>query len=289
MGKSSSASGTQSPAPAKSPLHELARDPRALRRVHAAVHRFVEQFEAEVDAAVDAARARQLTAIKRIEHTVRYLHSRYLLTDQAAGASPRKPKGLVVEPDFVLGLGLLEALPLLGCLDRLHGAIVALEPYDGVPFNRRPLVLRTTGSKAETRKKTASESATAGPEETALAALDRAGHDLVGLLRGLVERLAARCTTRAARRKRPKVAPSGMLTPPQVARQLGVSPDKIHAWIRKGELHATNVAAARGGRPRYRISENDLANFQKTRQNVKPTPKPPRRRKKDDGVIEFFK
>ena len=129
-----------------------------------------------------------------------------------------------------------------------------------------------------------------GPEETALAALELAGQDLVGLFRGLAERLAASCTTRAARRKTPKAAPSGgMLTPPQVAKQLGVSPDKILAWIRKGELHATNVAAGSGGRPRYRISHEDLAEFQRKRQNVKPPPKPPRRRKKDPNVIEFFK
>ena len=79
-----------------------------------------------------------------------------------------------------------------------------------------------------------------------------------------------------------------MLTPPQVAKQLGVSPDKVLDWIRKGELSATNVAAG-SGRPRYRISAEDLAKFQRTRQNVKPPPRPPRRPRKDPNVIEFFK
>ena len=100
MGKSSSLSDRQ-PA-AKSPLHQLARDPRALRRAHAAVHHFVEHLESEVEDAVHAARARQLAAIQRIEQIARYLHSRYLLTDQTAGPSPGKPRGLVIEPDFVL-------------------------------------------------------------------------------------------------------------------------------------------------------------------------------------------
>ena len=112
---------------------------------------------------------------------------------------------------------------------------------------------------------------------------------MIEIFRGLAERLAANCTTKAARRKKSKNEPSGMLTPPQVAKQLGVSPDKIRAWIDKGELNATNVATGKAGRPRYRISETDLADFQKKRQPSKPPPPAPRRRKKDPNVIEFFK
>jgi excisionase family DNA binding protein len=80
-----------------------------------------------------------------------------------------------------------------------------------------------------------------------------------------------------------------MLMPPQVAERLGVSSDKVHAWIAKGELNATNVATGKGGRPRYRVSERDLADFQKKRQPPKPTAPAPQRRKKDPSVIEFFK
>lgn len=277
MGKSSSSAEKRRPA--KSPLHQLARDPRALRRAHAAVHRFVEQFDAEVEDAVNAARARQLAPIKRVEQTGRYLYSRYLLTDQAGGT--RKPRGLAVEPDFVLALKALDAALLAGCLSAIHDAIVALEPYDGVPFKRKPIVLRKVGGKAD--------SAAAGPEETALAGLEIAGQELVGLFRSLAEKLAATRTTRAALRKTPKTKLSGMLTPPQVAEQLGVSPDKIRAWIDKGELDATNVAAAGSSRPRYRIGPEDLAKFQMKRRKVKPPPKPPRRPKKDPNVTEFFK
>ena len=278
MGKSSSSSDRQ-PA-ATSPLLQLIREPAALRRAHAAAHRFVEQFEAEVEDAVDAARGRRLAPIKHVEHVGRYLYARYLLAVQAAGMSP-KPRGLVIESDFVLAIKLLDAAPLAASLEAIHKAIVALEPYDGVRFNRRPIGFRGLGGRAE--------STAAGPEELAVAALELAGNDLIGLFRGLAERLAASCTTRTARRKTPKAAPSGMLTPPQLAKQLGVSPDKVLTWIRKGELHATNVAAAGSSRPRHRISPEDLAEFQRTRQNVPPPPKPVRRKKKDPNVIEFFK
>jgi len=175
----------------------------------------------------------------------------------------------------------LDAATLADCLSAIHGAIAGLEPYDGVPFKRKPIGFRKAGGTAG--------AATAGPEDTALAALELAGQELVSLFRGLEKRLATSCTTGAARRKTPKAEPSGVLTPPQVAKQLGVSPDKVRGWIDKGELYATNVATGSGGRPRYRISEEDLAAFQRARQPSKPPPKPPRRKKKDPHVIEFFK
>ena len=115
MGKSSDSSSRQSAGQVKSPLHQFAFDPGTLRRAHAAVHRFVEHFDAEVEDAVHAARGRQLAAIRRIEQTGRYLHSRYLVTDQAAGTSP-KPQGLIIEPDFVLALKTLDAAPLADCV-----------------------------------------------------------------------------------------------------------------------------------------------------------------------------
>ncbi len=79
------------------------------------------------------------------------------------------------------------------------------------------------------------------------------------------------------------------MPPPQVAERLGVSPDKVRGWIAKGELTATNVATGKAGRPRYRVSETDLADFQAGRQPSKPLAPALRRRKKDPNVIEFFK
>ncbi len=177
MGKSSSASEGQVPSSTTNPLHDLARVPAAIRRAHAAVHRFADHLEAEVEDAVNAARARQLAAVRRVEQT-----ARYLLPDQVGGTCPRKPRGLAIEPEFVLALKALDTALLADCLSAIHAAIVALEPYDGVRFNRKPLVLRKAGGKAE--------SAAAGPEDTALAALELAGQELVSLFRGLERRLA---------------------------------------------------------------------------------------------------
>jgi len=77
------------------------------------------------------------------------------------------------------------------------------------------------------------------------------------------------------------------LTPPQVARRLAVSPDKVIGWIRAGELRAVHVVRSLGGRPRWRIDPADLAVFE-ARRSAGPTPKPVRLRRRDPQVIEFF-
>ncbi len=66
-------------------------------------------------------------------------------------------------------------------------------------------------------------------------------------------------------------------TPPTVAKMLGIKVDKVHAWIHAGELKAVNVAQKRSGRPRWRIMDEQLQEFLRSRQNAKPTPR--RRRK----------
>jgi len=82
------------------------------------------------------------------------------------------------------------------------------------------------------------------------------------------------------------------LTPPQAARRLGVHADTVRAWINKGTLKAVNVALTPGvGRPRYRISCEELANFQ-ARQAVTPLPKLPRARPRRSelpaGFVDFL-
>lgn len=65
------------------------------------------------------------------------------------------------------------------------------------------------------------------------------------------------------------------LTPPDVAKLLRVSNEKLLGWIRRGELTAVNVG--NGNRPRFRISPESLNAFLKVRE-VQPPPKPlPRR------------
>jgi len=76
-----------------------------------------------------------------------------------------------------------------------------------------------------------------------------------------------------------------VLTPPQVARRLAVGPEKVLRWIRTGELHATNITAKPGGRPKYRIAPADLETFQKRR-----TPQAQiktKRMKRSSGKIYF--
>jgi excisionase family DNA binding protein len=58
-----------------------------------------------------------------------------------------------------------------------------------------------------------------------------------------------------------------------IAKLLRVSPDKVLGWIRRGELRAVNVSNR--SRPQYRVSQDDLAAFLKTRE-VQPPPKRPR-------------
>ena len=76
------------------------------------------------------------------------------------------------------------------------------------------------------------------------------------------------------------------LTPPEIARRWGVSPEKIIGFIRSGELRAINGATNCGGRPRYLVDVTDLALFEQ-RRSVTPMPKM-RKRRAPAGVIQFF-
>ena len=78
------------------------------------------------------------------------------------------------------------------------------------------------------------------------------------------------------------------LTPPEVARQWGVSIDKVLTWIRTGELRAVNLATRLSGRPRYRIDINDLRDFEQHRAVVPPPPPQRTRKKPPTDVIQFF-
>jgi hypothetical protein len=67
-------------------------------------------------------------------------------------------------------------------------------------------------------------------------------------------------------------APAVRLTAPQAAELRGVSLEKIHAFIRSGEVRAIDVSQGRGQRPRYRIHPADLEAFEQARR-VCPPPK----------------
>ena len=82
---------------------------------------------------------------------------------------------------------------------------------------------------------------------------------------------------------------SPVLTPPIVAKQLGVDPAKVSTWIKTGELRAINVATKTTGRPRWRIMPADLESFLASRTARPATPAIRRRkRQRPAGWVEYF-
>jgi hypothetical protein len=78
-------------------------------------------------------------------------------------------------------------------------------------------------------------------------------------------------------------------SPPVLARQWGVDAKKVLGLIAAGELVAVNLAARVDGRPRWRISDEEVTAFLKRRQSRPAAPAPrPRRRRKISEVKEFF-
>jgi len=77
-------------------------------------------------------------------------------------------------------------------------------------------------------------------------------------------------------------------SPPQVAEIMGVKPAKVIELIRAGLLPAYDVRSPTSSRPRYRITPEALTIF-RNRRAAGPKAKAPRRRRKDETTIEFFK
>lgn len=77
-----------------------------------------------------------------------------------------------------------------------------------------------------------------------------------------------------------------LLTPPAIAKALGVKPERVRAWIQAGTLDAFNLADATATRPRYRVSEHQLEKFLETRR-VNPKPKR-RQRATREGTLKRY-
>jgi hypothetical protein len=71
-----------------------------------------------------------------------------------------------------------------------------------------------------------------------------------------------------------------------VAKRYRVSPDKVRAWIVRGELTAINTAAVLCSRPRFVVLPDALAVFERCRAGGPPA-KPPRRKKRTTPVDYF--
>lgn len=77
------------------------------------------------------------------------------------------------------------------------------------------------------------------------------------------------------------------MTPPMIARRLGVEPAKVIGWINSGELSAINIAKKRHGRPRWRIRDSAFETFISGRTKRLPEKSQPRRSRKREQPFEF--
>jgi hypothetical protein len=77
-------------------------------------------------------------------------------------------------------------------------------------------------------------------------------------------------------------------SPPQIADQLAVDAAKVLRWINSGQICAVNVATGLAGRPRWRISEEELFAFLRRRQSRPAAPLEKRRPRKMKGIVSFF-
>lgn len=79
------------------------------------------------------------------------------------------------------------------------------------------------------------------------------------------------------------------LTPPQVARRLGVNAGKVGQFIKTGSLAAIDVSLNPGtGRPRWRIKLEDLAAFEQARRSTPPLPAPARTKRSSRPAVPEY-
>ena len=78
------------------------------------------------------------------------------------------------------------------------------------------------------------------------------------------------------------------LTPPELAKVWRVSPEKVIAMIRRGELAAVNLASNGTTRPRFRISPEAIAAFEHGHQAMPRPALPPRRQRTTEANLKRF-
>jgi excisionase family DNA binding protein len=268
----------------------LPKDARTVQRIFDSLHRFCEWFGDEADKALRQARIRHLGSARYVHQCCRFIRSRYVVTAKRRSKVAR-PGGLSVPPNLAIGLKYLDEASLATTIDKLDGAITRLTAYEGKRFGRALVLIGTPAERAKARKRLREEAA-AAPEAVAEAAalddLDHALRNVVDLFSRTAEQFASRLVTGTVKHVSRKHEKASTLTPPEVAKRLGVSKNKIYAWIKSGELPAVNVTARPGSRPRYLITESDLTVFQEKRRTAKPSPVTRTRRRKDPNVIEYF-
>ena len=76
------------------------------------------------------------------------------------------------------------------------------------------------------------------------------------------------------------------LTIPDLCRRYNVSRRVVESWIRNGDLRAIDTAANTGRRHRWRVSEEEVAEFERRRSNgVLLKAKTPRRNRPDTSGL----
>ena len=89
------------------------------------------------------------------------------------------------------------------------------------------------------------------------------------------------------RRSAPDASPARGLTVADVALRYRVSPDKVRAWIARGELAAINTAAVLCGKPRWVVTPDALAAFERRRLGGVPA-KPAQRRNRRPSLVDYY-
>jgi hypothetical protein len=82
------------------------------------------------------------------------------------------------------------------------------------------------------------------------------------------------------------LSPQHGLTVADLARRYRVGEDKVRGWIMRGELVGINTSDVRCAKPRYVVTPEALAEFERGRQVVSP-PKQTRRKKRETEV-DFY-
>lgn len=82
-----------------------------------------------------------------------------------------------------------------------------------------------------------------------------------------------------------QLQPAG-LTVAEVARRYRVGRDTVRGWIRSGDLPALNTGATLCGRPRFVVTAEGLAAFERLRSAARP-PKPVRRKRRS-GAVDYY-
>jgi hypothetical protein len=75
-------------------------------------------------------------------------------------------------------------------------------------------------------------------------------------------------------------------TTDDLAKRFRVSPDKVRGWITSGKIRAINTADTRCSKPRYVVTPEALAEFE--RQCSRTPPPKQKRAKRRSATVDYF-